>query len=1674
VSLRRFLDVVAATGVRYSAVEAAEVLWLADHLPTPEGPGAEEVTPPRPDARPAPPPARAPEPPPTGTPAAAPAPSPEVPVHVPAGVPDDPRAAVARPVRLPTVGGLPNPLALLRALRPLKRRVPADHRWELDEDATVTRVAQQDLWVPVLRPALDRWLDLALVVDGGPAGRLWHDLAGDLYRVLQQLAAFRDVRLLHLSTDGAGEPRLTSAAGPAAGLRSPAELIDPRGRRLILVLTDCVGPVWRTPAMDAVLERWARNGPVALLQPLPQYLWRQTGRRPVPGRLRSSVPGAANSRYVPDRRPVPVPLLQIDPLWLRPWAGLVRAADAGGFDAVVTEVGGPVPRPVPAAPDPIEAAERVARFRANASVEAYQLLCYLAAAPLNLSVMRIVQAAMLPAAPPSVLAEAFYSGLLVPAPDQPADEEPLYEFRPGIRETLLTSLRRQDASRILDDVSTYLDSAHPVGDRRTGRGVVAAVPAPAGSAGLVGVRGSFALVQEHLLPRLAGTGTSVAEPVCPDCRRPTGPDDRFCGACGAALPPALRPAAATEERRRITMLVFSLSGHIDTADYAAAHHLVLRHGGIIEKVIPGALMAAVFGVPDATENNALRCVRAGLELLRLFREPLLFGDAPRIGVATGEALVDEVAARAGGRAIVASEVLSTATGLATIALSGGLYLDEPTYDEVRDRVECVEQDRVTLRGRAQAIRVWLARPAPPAGRPFVGREAEFNLLARLLAGVREGKPALAMVGGPAGIGKSRLLREFADWARASGAYVLWGTCVPLGANAVPHAPLVEALRAMVRERGEAEVLRLGGADYTEFADQISNAGTVRLFGTVRRLLRRISKDAPVLVVLEDLQWADPSTVDLLAYLARAMTNERLLLIGSYRPGGTALASLLTGQVVRIELPPLTRPDLAAILAASSGDPVAPELVDWYYELSEGNPFFAEELMAAGLSTDPAVPLPPSLRETLLARLERSGPDAIHVAQVAATAGRPVGHRLLTAVCGLPEPVLVQALRDSVDAAVLVADGDAYTFRHALLREVVYQSLLPVERARLHRSIAEALSADPGLSLAGEDAVAVAAEVADYWFLTGLLPQALAAAVRAGDLAVRMRAFPEAVRQYGRALEIWPRVADPAPASGVPHHRLLAVAADAARWDGDARRAVELVTAALDEVDATADPERAGELYERLGTYRWEAGDAIGSYQAFHSAVALLAGRPPTAATARAFAALSDAAIQAGRYTEALRYGERAVDQARAAGSRAEIGRALNAAGSALAVLGRTDAGIASLREALQIATELDQLEDVCRVCGNLAAALEHAGRLDESVEVAREGLDRARRGGLERAGPVAVLAARAGATLYLLGRWDEAMTILTEAVRDRRVEQTPSPRLTLAAIHVARGGFEAAGELLAGVWEGGLANADPRLVGPLYTCRAELALWQGDRATARTEVDIALAVLDAAEDTLVLSRLYAMGLRIVADECAPDGPDTGRAAAVAYADELLTRVRNAAVVATPPMAEIGVLMRLCVAERARIDGTDTALMWEAVAVGWESLRQPYPAGYARWRAGQAALAAGDRRPALQALRSAHTTAVALSAEPLRAHVEATARAGRLDLDEPRPVPDRFGLTRRELQVLGELSGGRTNQQIARELSIPERTVAVHVAGILRKLGVVNRVQATAIAQRNGLLDEPSA
>jgi DNA-binding CsgD family transcriptional regulator/tetratricopeptide (TPR) repeat protein len=818
---------------------------------------------------------------------------------------------------------------------------------------------------------------------------------------------------------------------------------------------------------------------------------------------------------------------------------------------------------------------------------------------------------------------------------------------------------------------------------------------------------------------------------------------------------------------------------------------------------------------------------------------------------------------------------------------------------------------------------------------------------------------------------------------------------------------------------------------------------------------------------------------LVAELARRAhaSGGRVLLGGCLQVGEDALPYTPISEALRDLFRSVDPADLASLVG------------DRGPELSRLVPGLAP--VAAAESSGGRRELPATLRELLLARVDALSEAAQEVLRIAATAGRRVDHRLLSAVCALDERVLLDAVREAVAGQVLVADpaGRGYAFRHALLQEVVYDDLLAGERSQLHGALARALAARP--ELGGGTPAEAAAELAVHWHASGDLVRALPAAVAAAAAAEDAVAFAEAQRHYERALDLFDQVPAAAAAVGLDRVRLLERTAAVAHLAGDHRRAVALARRALAAVDP-ADRVRAGLLQARLGRYLWVAGseEVLGAYE---RAVELVPAEPPSAERAGVLAGYANILLLYDRVRAAHDYAEQALAMARAAGALREEGQALRTLGTTRSLLYRDfETALRDLTEACRIAEETGEVDDLGRARNFLPQVLDDAGRLEEALAETRTSLAVVGRIGLLHTNG-RFLAGFAGDLLRRLGRWDEAEQFSRQATDHAGERDTPALlacayRLRLL---VGRGELDAVRALLDSLRHDRFAFRVSPLPSAVGEALAAIALDEGRPLDARAAVADALARLAGDEEELQHRTLLTLGLRIEADLAEqararrePDGEATARRRGAVMLAGLRGLAEQAAARGAQPLPETAAHIATGEAEANRLEGRPDPPRWAAAAAAWAALRQPYPAAYAHWREAEALLSGRrERARAAVLLREAHATTTRLGAAPLWRAVERLALQARIDLapsSPPAEAPaaeaspaERLGLTRREREVLALVAAGMTNRQIADTLFISVKTASIHVSAILAKLGVASRVEAAAAAWRGGLVDQPA-
>ena len=946
-----------------------------------------------------------------------------------------------------------------------------------------------------------------------------------------------------------------------------------------------------------------------------------------------------------------------------------------------------------------------------------------------------------------------------------------------------------------------------------------------------------------------------------------------------------------------------------------------------------------------------------------------------------------------------------------------------------------------LRRHAGIIAGVIARVSSPL---FVGRRDELKVLEEAVDRAAGGTGAVVMIGAEAGMGKSRLIAELAISAGAIGATPVIGECLPLGDGELPYAPIVGALRSLIQARG-AEALAgphgLAGDELGRLLPELSGfgrpAGSIasdgagslgRLFEQLLAVFADAAREAPLVLAVEDVHWSDRSTRDFLTFLVRGIRRERVALILTYRndeiqrrhPARPFLLELeRSGQAARVELKGFGRNELRDQVSAILDHEPAPELIDSLLERAEGNPFFTEELLAT--VEQPHAPLPDSLRDAMLFRVEGTSRDVQAVLRVAAVAGREVDHSLLEAVVDLEDDQVLDAVREAVQSHLLVQSPgvSAYGFRHALLREAVYSDLLLEDRRALHLELAQAL----GQRLDPFDRGAVATEIAHHWYAARQLPEALAASIDAGLQADNVRAFGEALVHYERALELWDLVNPASPA--LPRVEVIQRAAEAGILSGHVDRAIALARDTLNRVNPD-DPVALSLAHERLGRYLWTAGRSEEALPEYERAVGLM---PKSTSRERALVLAAEAQVlmlcnfNERSYTRC----EEALQIATVVGAEDIKAHVLNTVCANFTYKGEFEEAVASAMQALEISRRLGLVEEIGRAFINGSDALDEAGQVRESIAFARDGIEVARANGTDRLHGD-FLRGDIVARLIRIGEWGEAETLLTELL-ERAAPGVNSGMMFQhrAELYAERGDREAALDAVARAYDTMLNAHGSMWLAPVAAAEATAELWTGDPEAALRTIGECLERFSHGEYVFYTARLHALGVRARA------------------------------------------------AELSRITGADPAAWQEAERLA-QALEDAYQVAYTRWRRAETLIqGGGDHRLAQELARQAHQTADELGARPLRQAIENLTRAARLDLNAAEHAVasgdsglDRFDLTPRELEVLSLLGEGMTNREIAAALVISDKTASVHVSRILAKLSVANRASAAVLAQRLGV------
>jgi DNA-binding CsgD family transcriptional regulator len=989
---------------------------------------------------------------------------------------------------------------------------------------------------------------------------------------------------------------------------------------------------------------------------------------------------------------------------------------------------------------------------------------------------------------------------------------------------------------------------------------------------------------------------------------------------------------------------------------------------------------------------------------------------------------------------------------------------------------------------------------------LAGRVGELQAVSELLSG--ESPRAAMLIIGEAGVGKSRLVAAAADAVRRMDVVVLTGGCLRLS-EGLPFLPVLDVLRALGQvDEGRLLNAALAGCppfvraevgrllpDLAEPTSESVAGGSddgwrkQRLFEALRRLFEAVAGRRALAVVVEDVHWADTSTVELLDYLlapGHAVGVAVALTCRSEDDVTPTLADWMerlqrNTRVRRLDLAPLSEAETGEQIELLLGVPTPRRRAADIYARSEGNAFFTEQLVAAQATDRERAGLPVGLRSLLLARAGQVRGTAREVLTVLAVAARPLGENELAQLCGRPEPEVREALRDLLARRLLRGDDrtSVQQLRHALLAEAISSDLLPGERGELHARVAELMADrnDPG----------PAAQIAEHYAAANRPTDELRWRVRAGRHADAVFAAGEAAEHWQRALDLSADAPTTQTVEGVTLADLYGAAEDALELSGNSETATALAEEALVRL-ADADPASRAEVLRRAGEVRGRSAPQQG-LDLLYQALTLYEQLPTSSSTGHVTTLRDIRGILShqGRQAEAGEITEQAATLVQRTGQRP----------AQLEILGYqawNDMAAGHGELALErIRTLHEQLTAHDEPLPHLRTAIAHTDillkldRLTDVEAVAAPALQIATAYGMDQSFHAALVRTNVFEALTDLGSIGRAARVIDPVSQGQVNLTTRHDYHARATLEMLRGNLDAAAERwaeLRGLPPLSLAN---QLEGA--SPEVETQLWSGAPQAAFGHAH-ALLVRSAAADEGHLSALlltYAGLLLILALRACADLAE--RASTTRDAEALEAANRDAVHLSElhqnliPNPFTPGPLRPTATADGAtwqaewsRLRGQSDVALWEQAATAWDALSRPHRAAYARWRQAEALLNTPQGKAAAGAVlrTAAHQAAQHV---PLARAIGDLARRARIELAEPAPpvqhepsTPTRtFGLTDRELAVLRLLSQGRSNPEIAAALFISPKTASVHVTHILRKLGVTTRVQAATVAERAGLL-----
>jgi adenylate cyclase len=998
-----------------------------------------------------------------------------------------------------------------------------------------------------------------------------------------------------------------------------------------------------------------------------------------------------------------------------------------------------------------------------------------------------------------------------------------------------------------------------------------------------------------------GCGRALAE-ACPACGAEVIAGFRFCGACGHELGEPVEsgkqpaPAGPTTERRRVTVVFADLVGFSTLAEHLDPEQLnalvtetlrdlsaeVERRGGSVENFAGDALVA-IFGAPQAHEDDPDRAVAAAIAIRDAIAHRSQTTPTPlqvRVGVNSG--LVVAGATGDGRQTGVLGDAVNIAARLQQAAGPGEVLVSAAVWRRVRERCEAQHIGLLEVKGRGQPVEAYrIEGPRVPGARrqaPFVGRREELALLDILWSSVAKGNTHIVSLAGEPGVGKSRLMAQFAPRDGALDVRVscdserAFGPFLDLVQGILGRRPVdMEDLKQQVAALGiDAETGQLLGAllglagapPVTRMADEQQKR---QVFAGVWQFLLGAPQGRPSLIVFDDVHWADRSSIELLGFLLERLSGVPIMIVLTFRPGFEQIErSALRASHTAIHLEPMSAQESVAVARGFLGVTGLPEDLEHIIATrAEGNPFFIEELLQALLELGSLavvdgravlakvdVEIPDTVQGTVLARVDRLTPAERSLLQQLAVIGRHFSSELVQAVTGDEK---VSASLDTLARAQLLVSPapNQWSFKHALIQEVTYETLLLRQRRELHARVAAALEAQSANDPASLEVLA------GHYARAEVSEKARRYSMAAGDLAAERMGFNEAMGRYETALRLW--------GSGDEEGRLalLEKLGNASHLGGDPARARSALIEAESGWRGLGNLRRAGATLSQLGRAYWVTGEMDRAADVLQRAIDLLGPEGPSPELVRAYTWASTQHMLVGDLQVGAELARKGLEIAEPLGFDGIRSNLLNTLGVCEASLG--DAGaFQRLAEARELAERSGDPEALGRIYTNLPDSLYKFGRHEEGVQLSRRGREVARKLGSPNF--EWFIAANEAGMLLELGRYDEAEALLRESLESQAVLSVPgqvNAKMSYTDLLTRQGRYPQARGLIDECMPLARRIGGAEFLTPALVIEAALDGAQGNTASARQILSEGIDIVLATPSMVHLAPLLAPSARLL-------------------------------------------------------------------------------------------------------------------------------------------------------------------------------------------------------------------